>query len=371
MGKVVEHSRNYVFLFCYGLIIQQSLHFFKSHLAIHTKLAYTRVAPYGLFRKDFFFMEQSALNIENQISSCHLCPRQCGVDRNSRSGYCASPAGIFAARAALHHWEEPCISGFSGSGTVFFSGCTLRCVFCQNYEISQEHFGKSLSTEQLASVFLNLQEQGAHNINLVTATQYLPWILPALRLAKPKLKIPIVYNCGGYERPETVLALKPYVDIWLPDFKYFHSDLAQRFSSAPDYFEQASASISQMIAQTGTPSFHTEISPHGQETLIMDQGVIIRHLVLPGHRDDSIALLEWIADHFPKEQFFISLMSQYTPYRHLDDCPELNRRITSYEYEKVVDKALSLGLDHGFMQKKSSAREEYTPPFDLEGLREI
>lgn len=313
-------------------------------------------------------MNHSALDIENQISSCRLCPRQCKVDRRTQTGYCASPAGIFAARAALHHWEEPCISGFAGSGTVFFSGCTLRCVFCQNYEISQEHFGKSLSCEELAKVFLNLQDQGAHNINLVTATQYLPWILPALKSAKPDLKIPVVYNCGGYERPETILALKPYVDIWLPDFKYFDSALARRCSGAPDYFEQAAAAISQMIDQTGTPAFHTESAPDGKETLLMDRGVIIRHLVLPGHKDDSIALLNWIAAHFPKDQFFISLMSQYTPYRHLDDCPELNRRITSYEYEKVVDTALALGLDHGFMQKKSSAREEYTPPFNLEGL---
>ena len=313
-------------------------------------------------------MNLSALDLENQIFSCELCPRQCKVDRHTRSGYCSSPAGIFCARAALHHWEEPCISGFAGSGTVFFSGCTLRCVFCQNYEISQEHFGKSLSSEQLAKVFLNLQDQGAHNINLVTATQYLPWILPALRLAKPDLRIPIVYNCGGYERAETILALRPYVDIWLPDFKYLDSDLARRCSGAPDYFTRASSAIAQMIEQTGTPSFHTEVSPDGQEVSIMDRGVIIRHLVLPGHKDDSIALLTWIADHFPKDQFFISLMSQYTPYRHLDDCPELNRRITSYEYEKVVDTALALGLDHGCMQKKSSAREEYTPPFNLEGL---
>lgn len=313
-------------------------------------------------------LNHSALDIENQISSCRLCPRQCKVDRRTQTGYCASPAGIFAARAALHHWEEPCISGFAGSGTVFFSGCTLRCIFCQNYEISQEHFGKSLSCEELAKVFLNLQNQGAHNINLVTATQYLPWILPALKIAKPDLKIPVVYNCGGYERPETILALKPYVDIWLPDFKYFDSALARRCSGAPDYFEQAAAAISQMIDQTGTPVFHTELAPDGKETLLMDHGVIIRHLVLPGHKDDSIALLNWIAAHFPKDRFFISLMSQYTPYRHLDDCPELNRRITSYEYEKVVDTALALGLDHGFMQKKSSAREEYTPPFNLEGL---
>lgn len=309
-------------------------------------------------------------SIEEQISACGLCPRRCGIDRQVQSGYCKSGPGILAARAALHHWEEPCISGKTGSGTVFFSGCTLRCCFCQNYHISQKPFGRQLSSQQLAQVFLRLQDQGAHNINLVTATQYLPWILPALDIAKPRLTIPVVYNCGGYERLETVKALKDYVDIWLPDLKYHSPRLSERYSGAPDYFETASQAIAQMIAQTGAPVFHEyrEKNTQSKAVSIMDKGVIIRHLLLPGQREDSIRLLHWIAENLPANHFLISLMSQYTPYQKNPDYPELNRRITSYEYQKVVDTALELGLEQGFMQEKSSAKEEYTPPFDLEGL---
>lgn len=312
----------------------------------------------------------ASFSIEEQITSCELCPRRCGADRRVQSGYCGAGHGALAARAALHHWEEPCISGVCGSGTVFFSGCTLRCCYCQNYRISQESFGRQLTTKQLADVFLRLQDQGAHNINLVTATQYLPWILPALDMVKKSLTIPVVYNCGGYERTETVKALKDYVDIWLPDLKYYSSELSSRYSKAPDYFETASKAVLQMILQTGTPVFHEYRSKDARShpVQIMDKGVIIRHLVLPGQRKDSIRLLHWMAENLPKGQFFISLMSQYTPYRENNQYPELNRRITSYEYQKVVDTALELGLEQGFMQEKSSAKEEYTPPFDLEGL---
>lgn len=312
-------------------------------------------------------MEAFSFFIEGQTTSCELCPRRCRIDRRSAAGYCGAGSEVRAARAALHHWEEPCISGVRGSGTVFFSGCTLRCCFCQNHQISQEHFGKTLTIRQLADIFLRLQDQGAHNINLVTATQYLPWILPALDLAKERLSIPVVYNCGGYERTETVKALKDYVDIWLPDLKYYDRELSARYSKAPDYFAVASEAVLQMIEQTGTPVFHScQNGP--SSTLIMDRGVIIRHMVLPGQRQDSIHLLHWMADALPKGQYYISLMSQYTPYRKNPDYPELNRRITSYEYQKVVDTALELGLEQGFMQEKSSAKEEYTPPFDLEGL---
>lgn len=284
----------------------------------------------------------------------------CRADRTTASGYCKAPAGILAARAALHFWEEPCISGTQGSGAIFFSGCTLRCCFCQNYKISRAPQGKSISSERLAEIFLELQDQGAHNINLVTATHYLPWILPALDMVKKQLHIPVVYNCGGYERLETIQALRNYVDIWLPDLKYFSSDLSRRYSQAPDYFDRASAAIRQMILQTGIPVF--------DDQGIMQKGVIIRHLVLPGQKEDSLQLIKWMAEELPKKQFYISLLSQYTPYEKNPDFPELNRRITSYEYQKVVDTALDLGLTQGFMQKKSSAREEYTPAFDLEGL---
>ena len=293
-------------------------------------------------------------------SQCCLCPRMCRADRTTASGYCKAPAGILAARAALHFWEEPCISGTQGSGAIFFSGCTLRCCFCQNYKISRAPQGKSISSERLAEIFLELQEQDAHNINLVTATHYLPWILPALDMVKKQLHIPVVYNCGGYERLETIQALRSYVDIWLPDLKYFSSNLSRRYSQAPDYFDRTSAAIRQMILQTGTPVFDAQG--------IMQKGVIIRHLVLPGQKKDSIQLIKWMAEELPKKQFYISLLSQYTPYEKNPDFPELNRRITSYEYQKVVDTALESGLEQGFMQKRTSAKEEYTPSFAYQGL---
>ena len=304
-------------------------------------------------------------------SKCTLCPRRCGVDRSATTGFCGCGSQLKAARAALHKWEEPCISGPAdgpgGSGAVFFSGCTLRCCYCQNYRISSEHFGRELTDRELARIFLNLQEQGAHNINLVTPTQYLPHITSALDIARPALTIPVVYNCGGYERPETVKALKDYVDIWLPDFKYYDNRLALRYSRAEDYFETASAAIKQMIRQTGGPAYR-ENSADPAGTPLLSKGVIIRHMVLPGHRDDSIALLKWMKENLPQGRYIISLMSQYTPYVRQKDHPELNRRITTYEYNKVVDAAIHLGLTEGFMQEKSSAKEEYTPPFDLEGL---
>ncbi len=306
--------------------------------------------------------------LENQVKACELCPRKCRINRLQARGFCGAPAGIVAARAALHAWEEPCISGIRGSGTIFFSGCTLRCRFCQNYRISRKFFGMALDPDTLADRILSLQGQGAHNINLVTATHFLPWILPALDTVRNQLRIPVVYNCGGYERVETVEMLRDDVDIWLPDLKYFDPALSNHFSAAPDYFETASAAIRQMIRQTGEPQFHEEKGTKGQTHLILDHGVVIRHLVLPGHKGDSIQLLHWMADSLPRNSFLISLMSQYTPYATDDDYPELNRRITSYEYQKVVDAALELGLNQGYMQKKSSAREEYTPSFHLEGL---
>ena len=293
-------------------------------------------------------------------SQCCLCPRMCRADRSTASGYCKAPDGILASRAALHFWEEPCISGTGGSGAIFFSGCTLRCCFCQNYKISRTPRGKSISSERLAEIFLELQDQGAHNINLVTATHYLPWILPALDMVKEKLHIPVVYNCGGYERLETIQALSSYVDIWLPDLKYFSSDLSRRYSQAPDYFARASAAVQQMILQTGTPVF--------DDRGIMQKGVIIRHLVLPGQKEDSLQLIKWMAEELPEKQFYISLLSQYTPYEKNPDFPELNRRITSYEYQKVVEAALEAGLEQGFMQKRTSAKEEYTPSFAYQGL---
>lgn len=306
---------------------------------------------------------------QTAYESCTLCPRMCRADRRSRAGFCGCTSALTAARAALHPWEEPCLSGApqepGGSGTVFFSGCTLRCCFCQNHKISAQGFGKEISSSRLAQIFLDLQAQGAHNINLVTPTQFLPHILEALDAARPSLRVPVVYNCGGYERAETIQALADYVDIWLPDFKYFDNRLAARYSSAPDYFERASAAIGQMIRQTG-PCQYQDVP--GSSVPLLKRGVIIRHMVLPSHREDSIALLNWIHGHFPKDGYLISLLSQYTPFFQSSRFPQLNRRLTSFEYSRVVDEAIRLGMTQGFMQEKSSAREEYTPPFDLKGI---
>lgn len=299
--------------------------------------------------------------MEKLISSpCNLCPRMCGVDRTVQSGFCQSSSRMKVARAALHFWEEPCISGTRGSGTIFFSGCVLRCCYCQNYHISSEGFGQEISIPRLAEICLELQNKGAHNINLVTASQYLDQVLPALDLIRGELHIPVLYNNSGYERIEVIRALKGYVDIFLPDFKYANNDLARKYSHAKDYFEVAAAAIKEMTDQTGKPVF--------DEKGIMLKGVIIRHLVLPGARKDSFAVLKWISDNLPREKFMLSLMSQYTPAFKSQEHKEINRRITTYEYESVVEEAVRLGLDNGFMQELSSAREDYTPPFDLEGI---
>ena len=258
-------------------------------------------------------------------------------------------------------WEEPCISGTTGSGTVFFSGCTLRCVFCQNFQLSHENYGKTISVSRLADIFLELQEKGAANINLVTGTQFAPSIVRALDLAKPKLQIPVVFNCGGYEKLETIRDLADYVDIWLPDLKYMDSGLAKKYSAAPDYFEKASAAIKEMIRLTGGLSWNK------RNPSMLDRGVIIRHMVLPGAKEDSIRLLHWIRENLPDHQYLISIMSQYTPFYKAAE-HGIGRRITTYEYHRVVNYAMDKGLVQGYMQQKSSAKEEYTPSFDLTGV---
>lgn len=291
---------------------------------------------------------------------CNLCPRLCGADRTKQFGFCGCGDGLKAARAALHFGEEPCISANRGSGTVFFSGCTLRCCFCQNQPISSGGFGKEISVPRLAEIFLDLQAQGAHNISLVTATQYLPWVLPALDLVKPSLHIPVVYNCGGYERVETIRALKGYVDVYLPDLKFFSPELSRKYAMAADYFQVASAAIAEMTAQAGGLSYDAQG--------LLQKGVLIRHLVLPGARKDSLAVLKWIHENLPRDRFLLSLMSQYTPGPENPEYPELNRRVTSFEYDSVAREAVRLGLTNGFLQARSSAKKDYTPPFDLTGV---
>ena len=290
-----------------------------------------------------------------QITSCRLCPRACGVDRTEKTGACGV-RGLKIARAALHFWEEPPISGQKGSGTVFFSGCSLRCCFCQNEKISHQGFGREIPVARLAEIFLELQARGAHNLNLVTPTQFVPWIIEALELAGKNLQIPVVYNSSGYETVETLALLEGYVDVYLPDFKYFSPALSAAYSGAPDYFAAASRALLEMARQQPAPVL---------EGGLLRRGLLIRHLVLPGAYRDSLALLDWLARHVDPKAVLISLMCQYTPMR--SDPPELNRRVTSFEYRKVVDRALELGFQ-GFTQSRSSARETYTPPFDLEGV---
>lgn len=298
---------------------------------------------------------------------CRLCPRACGADRAAgQTGYCGADDRLMVARAALHHWEEPCLSGAPddtrGSGTVFFSGCALRCCYCQNYPISQEGVGKAITVERLAEIFLRLQRDGARNINLVTATQYLPQVRRALDLARADgLTLPIVYNTGGYETVAAVKALAGYVDIWLTDFKYADPALADRLSAAPDYPAVAGAALRQMLLQTGAPVYDKEG--------FLQRGVIVRHLALPGCVQDSRTVLTTLARLQQETDipFVPSLMSQFTPFYKAAE-HGLGRRITTYEYRQVIDEAIRLGLTDGYMQEKSSAREEYTPPFDLEGV---
>ena len=286
---------------------------------------------------------------------CNQCPRKCNVDRSRALGFCGVPEGFRVARVALHAWEEPVISGERGSGTVFFCGCNLRCVFCQNREVSRATLGRELSAEELAAKLLRLQEQGAHNLNLVTPTPYARQLIPLLKALKPRLSIPVVYNCGGYEDVETLRALEGLVDVWLPDFKYFDADLAKRYSAAPDYFPVALDALREMLRQCPTRAFAKDGT--------LARGVIVRHLVLPSHRADSIALLEALAREFGSDAFLLSLMSQYTP-TFAKDAPDpaLHRRLTSFEYEKVLDTATRLGFD-GFRQSRSSAPELYSPDF--------
>lgn len=289
--------------------------------------------------------------------NCTLCPRRCGADRtNGQLGFCRHPDKIYAARAAAHYWEEPVISGSFGSGAVFFSGCTLKCAFCQNYDISQENFGKPLTSAELRAAFERLIDEGVQNINLVTPTHFLPDILPAL---EPKLPVPVVYNCGGYESVETLRQLEGKIDVYLPDFKYSDNALAKRLSSAPDYFETASAAILEMYRQVGKPVLEDDE---------MKRGVLLRHLVLPGCVDNSLGVLDWVAEHFRSGDILFSLMSQYVPMGRAAEMPPFDRRITELEYDSVLSYMMLLGIEDGYTQDFSSAERGYTPSFDLTGL---
>lgn len=293
------------------------------------------------------------------MNVCNCCPRKCKVNRESETGFCGFKNEIYASKAVLHKWEENCICGGNGAGAVFFTGCNLKCVYCQNYNISKENFGKKISVEQLADVFLRLQDEGAANIDLVTPTHFVYEIIKALDMIKHKLSIPVVYNCGGYELTSVIKDLNGYIDIYLPDFKYFDNSVAQKYSGVNNYFEIASNAIKEMTSQLGKLQFDGDI---------MLRGTIIRHLVLPGQRKDSIKIMDWLSENISTENFLISLMSQYIPNNFVkNNYPELNRRITKMEYNSVVNKAADLGFK-GFMQEKSSAAAEYIPNFNLSGL---
>lgn len=285
---------------------------------------------------------------------CSICPRHCNVDRSVNLGFCQSPDNFRVARAALHFWEEPCISGKEGSGTVFFSGCNLKCVFCQNNEISAENKGVEISDDKLISIFENLISQGANNINLVNPTHY------AKRLAKVlgrwKSPVPIVYNSSGYEEVKTLKMLDGLIDIYLPDLKYIRAEKAMRYSKAADYFEKASAALLEMRRQV-EDKFDGDI---------MKSGMIIRHLILPQNTNSSIAVLDFIKSNFPNT--FVSLMAQYTPCGDLSEFPEINRKITKREYEKVVNYAFDNSFDKLFIQELSSADKSFIPKFDFTGV---
>lgn len=303
---------------------------------------------------------QLSLVEQTEYEVCRLCPRACGVNRvKGERGFCGMGTQPVVARAALHFWEEPCISGKNGSGTVFFSGCNLRCVFCQNQEISWGKAGKEISTDRLSEIFLELQDKGAHNINLVTGVLFIPSIAVALKQAKMKgLQIPVVYNCGGYESVEALRLLEGLIDIYLPDFKYWTSDLAQRYSHAVDYPDRAKEALGEMVRQVGEPVF----SPSG----ILQKGVVVRHLLLPGQRKEAEAILDYLYRTYG-DDIYISIMNQYTPMSQSSD-KNLERKVTTYEYDKTIDFALNLGVKNGFMQEGNTASESFIPPFDLEGV---
>lgn len=296
----------------------------------------------------------------NMIYKCTLCPRNCGADRSNSTGICGAGSSVIVARASLHKWEEPCISYKNGAGTVFFSGCNLHCCFCQNNKISNKLFGKKITDKQLADIFLRLQEDGADNIDLVTPTHFVPNIINALDMVKHKLDIPVVFNCGGYELKETIDMLEGYIDVYLPDMKYFSSDISSKYSNAPDYFEYASEAILAMIKQVGKLTFNSEGG--------LMKGTVIRHMVLPSHRHDSIKLIEWIADNTSRDDVLVSIMNQYTPFDFIsEEFSELKRKVTKMEYNSVINRAAELGLK-GFTQERSSASEDYVPDFDLSGI---
>ena len=292
--------------------------------------------------------------------TCNLCPRKCNIQRkaltDSGKGFCNMGENPVIARAALHYWEEPPISGTNGSGTVFFSGCNLKCIFCQNEDISAGCFGKEITIERLREIYFELINQGALNINLVTGTHFINAIAKSL---EEPLPVPVVYNCGGYESIDSLKLLENKVQIYLPDLKYADDELAIKYSDAPDYFEIATNAIKEMFRQVGK----YELDENG----IMTKGIIIRHLILPNNLENTKRVIDWIKANFNDGEVLFSLMSQFTPNKTCK-IPELSRRLTQDEYDEIEEYLFNSGIEDGFMQELSSAKEEYIPPFNLEGV---
>lgn len=295
----------------------------------------------------------------NYYKNCILCPRRCGVDRSQKRGFCGESDKLRAAKAYLHMWEEPCISGTRGSGTVFFTGCSLGCVYCQNGEISSGGKGYEIDAVRLGQIFLELQDKGAHNINLVTPTHFAEHIIRAVDFTRGKLSIPIVYNCGGYENVETLKRLDGYVDVYLTDFKYMSPELAKRYSAAPDYPEAAKAALDEMVKQTVRYLFDADG--------IMKRGVIVRHLVLPSHADDSREIIRYLHGRYG-DDIYMSIMNQYTPVGDLEKYPELKERVSDKEYDEIIDFAAGLGVTNAFVQEGGTVSESFIPSWDGDGV---
>lgn len=292
------------------------------------------------------------------LESCTLCPRECKVNRYQKVGACCANDKVKVAHYSLHQWEEPVISGDKGSGTVFFSNCNLKCIFCQNEKISKLGYGKEISNQKLGEIFLKLQAMGAHNINLVTPTHYVPQIIDALNPIRKQLTIPIVYNTSSYEKKETIEFLKNYIDIYLADLKYFDNSLALMYSNCENYFEVASSAIEAMFKQVGSP-----IIKDG----IMKKGVIVRVLVLPGHMDDAKNIIKYLYDTY-KDQIYISIMNQYTPLKIFKKYPNLNHKITEDDYNNLINYACDLGITNAFIQEGETALESFIPKFQCDNI---
>lgn len=296
----------------------------------------------------------------NIYKKCNLCPRNCLIDRTKNPGVCGVKDKLVVARASLHYWEEPPISGSNGSGTIFFTGCNLKCIFCQNYDISTKLIGKEISVEDLANICINLEKQGANNINLVTPTPHIPLIIEGIKLARKKgLSIPIVYNTSGYETVETIKMLDGIVDIYLPDMKYYDEEYAIKYSHAKDYFKYASLALEEMYKQVGNPVFN--------KNGIMQKGIIVRHLMLPGLLDDSKKILKYLYDTY-KDNIYISIMNQYTPLKEFKNYANLNNKVSNEEYDQLIDYALDLGIKKAFMQEGETQNESFIPNFSNQNL---